>query len=85
MRSLNHFSPFGSVKESCAKRILQRINELIKGRVTGPNQLPTFNVFIADYVDLEEDKFTKSVISLNFPVKEQETQIDIEPEVIDLE
>lgn len=52
------------MKESCAKRVLMQLRDWIEGMAVGA--VPTFNVFIADYVDLEEDLFTRTVIELNF-------------------
>lgn len=60
------FSPFGSVRDSCGKRVLTKLNDWIGKQTVGRNSFPSFNVFIADFVDLEEDKFTKTVINLNF-------------------
>lgn len=99
-------SPFGSVRKSCAQRVLHRLNEWIEGRAVGAisdsdrqaNVLPTFNVFIADYVDLKEDKFIKTVINLNYAkvaasaasgdggmVNRQKQELETVEEVTDLE
>lgn len=61
------------MRKSCAKRVLDKLSEWIEGRAVGPvakgeaTPPTTHNVFIADYVDLEEDKFIKTVINLNYP------------------
>lgn len=46
---------------------------------------PTFNVFLADYVDLDEDRFTKTVINLNYVSKGKGVEDKVPPEVTDLE
>lgn len=62
------------MRKSCAKRVLNKLSEWIEGRAVGPvakggpaSPPTTHNVFIADYVDLEGDKFIKTVINLNYP------------------
>lgn len=75
------FSPFGSVKESCARNVLRKLNEWIGRRVAEATE-STFNVFLADYVDLDEDKFAKTVIKLNLvpvnPTELTEVVTDLE-------
>lgn len=64
------------------------MNDWIGGRPVGNWDSPTFNIFIADYVDLDEDQFIKTVIKLNYPkaVKGEMVVKDDDPmEVTDLE
>lgn len=76
--------------------MLRQLRDWIQGMAVGT--VPAFNVFIADYVDLEEDLFTKTVIELNFQVGnyieearddvkrlEVVTEEETPPEVTDLE
>lgn len=85
------------MRESCAKRVLRNIHEWLEGRRVGPSPVPTFNVFIADYVDLDDDKFIKTVIKLNYSGEEEKIEAfdgnrlevvpeeETQPEVTDLE
>lgn len=75
------------MRDSCAKRVLRKLDTWIEQRPVGLKTFPTFNVFIADYVDLEDDKFTKTVINLNFKTDGDESTNsgNVVPEVTDLE
>lgn len=56
---------FYDLKSSCALPVLQTLTEWIVTRKSGPNHWPGHNIFIADFVDLNEFQFVKAVLSLN--------------------
>lgn len=51
--------------------VLKKLNTWFDTCETGPDAYPSFNVFIADYVDLDEDRFAKTIINLNYRMEEQ--------------
>lgn len=64
-------SPFGSIKESCARAVLRKLDAWFGTCEAGPHTNPSFNVFIADFVDLDEDQFIKTVIQLNLTIADK--------------
>lgn len=61
---------FSTLEKQCAKRVQQSLfpkwlPDRMPGEFSG-QQLPTVNVIIADFVDLNYSEFTKIVINLNY-------------------
>lgn len=59
---------YSSLRNKCAKKVDRECTEYIKSQKPGPfreNDTPKCNVFIADFVDLYDNLFTKTVIDLN--------------------
>lgn len=56
---------FYDLKSSCALPVLQTLTEWIVTRKSGLDHWPGHNIFIADFVDLNEFQFVKAVLSLN--------------------
>lgn len=59
---------FSSLKETCAQPVLKKLSKWITEQQPGPyrdGDKPTCNVFIADFVDIQDMDFCKMVIDLN--------------------
>lgn len=57
-----------SLRRSCARKIDKKLTDWIKEQKTGPygeDEPPTANVFLADFVDLNNNAFCRNVIDLN--------------------
>lgn len=57
-----------SLRSKCAKRVLKEMSSWISDQKVGPfypDGLPNRNVFIADFVDINDNQFCKIVVDLN--------------------
>lgn len=67
------FSPpfrfYSSLKKKCAVKVCKKLTDWIKVQRPGPFSLnanqPTSNVFIADFIELKNFQFCRTVIALN--------------------
>lgn len=60
LSSLTH-----NLKSACAMPVLQSMTQWIRTRRSGPDEWPGHNIFIADFVNLNEYQFVRAVLSLN--------------------
>lgn len=60
-----------NLKSACAMPVLQSMTQWIRTRKSGPEEWPGHNIFIADFVDLNEYQFVRAVLSLNGLVLQQ--------------
>lgn len=69
--NFDHFSPrfYSSLKEKCAVKVSKEMTDWIKVQQPGPFSInenqPTSNVFIADFIELNNFQFSRTVIALN--------------------
>ena len=59
---------YSSIRRSCAKKVDKKMEEWIKNQTPGIfryGSRPTSNVFLADFVDIRHNNFSKIVIDLN--------------------
>lgn len=64
---------YSSIRRSCAKKVDKKMEDWIKSQTPGRFQCgekPTSNVFLADYVDIRKNNFSKIVIDLNMKLME---------------
>lgn len=63
-----YFRFYSSLRRACAQKVKKHLFDWIRTQKPGPFKIgdkPTSNVFIADFVDLDEYEFCKIVIGLN--------------------
>lgn len=70
INKVKKFRFYSSLRQSCAVKVNQKLFDWIRDQTPGPfNKLgdarPTSNVFIADFVELNDYEFCKIVIGLN--------------------
>lgn len=53
------------LRTACAKPVLYSMTDWIRTRKTGPSDWPGHNIFIADFVSLNDYQFVRAVLSLN--------------------
>lgn len=59
---------YSSLKNKCAKKVESQCKQFLELQKPGPfnkNESPNSNVFLADFVDLNDNDFIKTVIDLN--------------------
>jgi hypothetical protein len=59
---------YSSIRKSCAKKVDKKMENWIKNQTPGRfgiGERPTSNVFLADFVDIRDNNFTRIVVDLN--------------------
>lgn len=63
------FRFYSSLKKKCAVKVNKKMTDWIKVQRAGPFSLnsnhPTSNVFIADFIELNDFEFPRTIITLN--------------------
>lgn len=71
---------YSSLKKKCAKNVSKKLTKWIKLQQPGPFSLnadqPTSNVFIADFIELNDFEFCRTVIGLNNKIFNESTIIE---------
>lgn len=71
---------YSSLKKKCAKRVSKKLTKWIELQQPGPFSLnsdqPTSNVFIADFIELNDFEFCRTVIGLNNKIFNESTIIE---------
>lgn len=75
---------YSSLKKKCAVKVCKKLTDWIKVQRPGPFSLnanhPTSNVFIADFIELKNFQFCRTVIALNDKIlPESEMKIECNP------
>ncbi|XP_058820315.1 PI-PLC X domain-containing protein 2 [Topomyia yanbarensis] len=63
-----------SLRTTCAKEVDKKLTDWIKAQIPGPfgtDERPKSNVFLADFVDIQNSNFCRNVIALNRKILEQ--------------
>lgn len=71
-----------SLRSSCAKEVDRKLSDWIKLQTPGPfsaEDKPKSNVFLADFVDIQNDNFCKIVVSLNKKILDQNNSAHSSP------
>lgn len=68
---------YSSLKKKCAKKVSKKLTKWIELQKPGPFSLnadqPTSNVFIADFIELNDFAFCRTVIELNNKIFNEST------------
>lgn len=59
---------YSTLKKCCAQKVLKNMEEWLQAKEPGrwkEGELPKINIILGDYVELEDNKFTRMVIDLN--------------------
>jgi hypothetical protein len=68
------FRLFSNLRDACAKKVINELSEWVQQQTPGRfevDEIPTSNVFTADFVEIEDWKFCKLVINLNNKIVKQ--------------
>ncbi|XP_055592727.1 PI-PLC X domain-containing protein 3 [Uranotaenia lowii] len=71
-----------SLRATCAKEVERKLLDWVKAQVPGPfgaDDKPKCNVFLADFIDIQDNNFCKTVVSLNKKILDQNSSTQNSP------
>ncbi|KXJ75575.1 PI-PLC X domain-containing protein 3 [Aedes albopictus] len=71
-----------SLRATCAKEVDKKLSDWIKSQTPGPfgvDDRPKSNVFLADFIDIQESNFCKIVVGLNRKILDQNSSAQSSP------